>query len=1030
MKRNAPDIQSILDRAAAVEPVQKPHLEGIQDLPPEHPIFQIADEHRGPTYVPRGPSFRYFSAEERELVREILHRNPDAGQVERADGTLEPIFVPRFPFELNGQPPEAEKRRVYCTLFGECDVEGCGGRVAWWIDRYYLKAGRYCEACHKDIPTAVDSWASRQWTRRPAGAVESDFEGFIADDPALQEMLPLWRPNQVFHLGSGMSTGKTTLLFKQAARLRVEDSARKFIYLGARVSQVRGIWEEFSEGREASKKMQYGLFCQGVEKPYKRIGTHGAIATISSLRQVLERFGDDAGADIFLAIDEVDFGIGLMNASIMKDLKRDNKALLQRCLGANGIVVAGQTENTLALEAFAIELGIRKEDVTGYYKRGTLSATATIYEYPHVKGMRGLAIASVMERCRELMSDGKRPYVFCQGRRTAGIIASLDENALIFDAYTRGEKRIKRMLREQKTNAPLVVFSCAVDVGISLKDSDGQSIILMDENPRYLNSVASTAQQGVRDRNDADREFHILSFENSLPAAPSFYARVGKREMQTKLHADESPMDTVVSHLAARWGLDELSDSQPIDYLRYHLEFAGFEVEVADASRPADKTLAQVARLRKASVQKERELTAVRAKHLLFGRQSRWETADDVTVRIARETDAEGTLTAYNEVLSADDIRFLGTQGLLRPAPLEQLSHELALHVSLAVGYAVPTRYERDQAEQALDNADGDIGGDVSLSEEAQLPIMEDAQLGAAQAFIDAGIKFNAFQRHSRGFMAVHHNEVVHAMFKRERGETTHREDYRGMGGLLTSLLRHIPAGVLEFDVLADAVESALQERYGDDRFFDMLKSGALGRAQAKAFRFISLASPLGSEDTAEDSRERLVEWVQSFLPKFYPCRVSRTRDRFQLLRDAHWDTKLACIQSQRRYQHGLEGGACEPAYEDLMPSTAQRADVFADEKQEARRLYEQGEALVDIAESVGMSLGTVKRAVQGLRQGHKTGSLTARVLECLGDGELWKTQALAETLDADRSLLGRALTKLQQHDEILKVKRGQYRLG
>ena len=591
-----------------------------------------------------------------------------------------------------------------------------------------------------------------------------------------------------------------------------------------------------------------------------------------------------------------------------------------------------------------------------------------------------------------------------------------------------------------------MVFSCAVDVGISLKDPDGHSIVLMDENPRFLNSVSSTAQQGVRDRNDADREFHILSFKNSLPAAPSFYARVGKREMQTKLHADESPMDTVVLHLAARRSLDELSDSQPIEYLRYHLEFAGFEVVVEDASRPADKTLAQVARLRKASVQKERELTAVRAKHLLFGRQSRWETADDATVRMARDTDAEGTLTAYNEVLSADDIRFLGTQEHLRPAPLEQLSHELALHASLAVGYAVPTRYERYQAEQALEAAgraaavsmedapDGDgFGGAVdfdAVPDEILLPRMVAEQRSAAGAFIDAGIQFDKFQKHSRGFMAVHHNEVVHAMFERELGETTHREDYRRMGGLLTSLLRHIPAGVLEFDVLADAVESALQERYGDDRFFDMLKSGALGRAQAKAFRFISLTSPLGSEETAEDSRERLVEWVQSFLPEFYPCRVSRTRNRYQLLRDTDWDTKLACIQCQLRYLHGLEGDACEPAHDVLMPSTARKADVFAEEKQEARVLYQQGKALEDIAEAVGLSVGTVKRAVQGLRQGHKPGSLTARVLECLADGEVWKTQALAETLDADRSLLGRALTKLQQHDEILKVKRGEYRLG
>lgn len=187
--------------------------------------------------------------------------------------------------------------------------------------------------------------------------------------------------------------------------------------------------------------MKYGLFCQGVDRAYKVIGTHGAIATISSLPQVLELLGEDAGAEIFLAIDEVDFGVGLMNASLMKSLKQDNKTLLQQCLRSNGIVVAGQTESTLALEAFARELGISAGDVSGYYKRGNLSATATIYEYPHVtdnacfamlrkacpKGMRGLAIASVMERAHALMQAGKRQGGFLSGAQDCGdsrIVAS------------------------------------------------------------------------------------------------------------------------------------------------------------------------------------------------------------------------------------------------------------------------------------------------------------------------------------------------------------------------------------------------------------------------------------------------------------------------------------------------------------------------------------------------------------------------------------------------------------------------------
>ena len=870
----------------------------------------------------------------------------------------------------------------------------------------------------------------KKWKRRPANAIKSDFEGFIGKDPLLAQE-SLWHPNSVFLLGSGMRTGKTTHLFAEASRLVQEEPARKFVYLGARISQVRGIWAEFSGEKEPSDDMRYGLFCQGVDWDYKCIGTHGAIATISSLPQVLELLADDAVGNIFLAIDEVDFGVGLMNASIMKSLKQDNKGLLQRCLCSNGIVVAGQTETTLALEAFAQELGIPEGNVAGYFKRGHLSATATIYEYPHVEGMRALAVARVRERCQELMSAGKRPYVFCQGRRTAEIIAEGHPDALVFDAYQRGDTRVWSLLYRQATDAPLVVSSSAVDVGISIKDEDGYSIVLMEENPRFLNSVASTAQQGVRDRRDADREFHILSFENALPAAPSFYDRVGEQEMLAKLHADEAPMDTVASHLATRRGLGELSDSQPAEYLRHQLQYAGLEVVVEPAVLPAAEKVAEVVELRKASLELERNLTAVRARAILRGVRCRWR--EDNSVRVADALDSEKHLTAYNDVLAGEDIRALGARGSLRPAPFEQLAHELAFHASLAVGYAVPSRHERYEVEQEMEAAWREASEQDNFDavpDEVLLPSLVKSQRDAAAAFIEAGILFDAFQRQALGFMAVHHNEVVHALFNRELGETTHRLDYRGIGGLLTSLLRHMPADMFSFEEFADAVESALQERYGDERFFDMLKSGALGESAAKTFRFIVLASPLVGEETPEDSRERLVEWVCAYLPRYYPCRISRTRGRYQFLRDSQWETKLACVQCQLRFQHGVEGEACLPQHEDLMPSTAERADAFEAEKKQARVLYQQGEALADIANAVGISVGSVKRAVRGLRQGHKPGSVAARVLECLADGEIWRTQALADTLGEERSLLGRALTKLQRHSEIVKVSHGHYRLG
>ena len=96
------------------------------------------------------------------------------------------------------------------------------------------------------------------------------------------------------------------------------------------------------------------------------------------------------------------------------------------------------------------------------------------------------------------------------------------------------------------------------------------------------------------------------------------------------------------------------------------------------------------------------------------------------------------------------------------------------------------------------------------------------------------------------------------------------------------------------------------------------------------------------------------------------------------------------------------------------MPSTAMKADVFAAEKQAARVLYQQGEALADIASAVGLSLSAVKAAVQGLRQGHKADSVAGRVLACLAsDGEVWTKKALAEKLDIKPRSLTRPLQKL-----------------
>lgn len=142
-------------------------------------------------------------------------------------------------FARNGQPPEVEKRRIWVTQFVACDV--CGGTTAKWMDRLALTAGVYCEGCHTDSP--LGSYAHYEWERKPTNAILSQFPGYLAKDPAIQD-LPIWQPGTLALLASGMNTGKTYFIFSQVQQHRLTQPAARFIYLGARVSQVKGIYAD------------------------------------------------------------------------------------------------------------------------------------------------------------------------------------------------------------------------------------------------------------------------------------------------------------------------------------------------------------------------------------------------------------------------------------------------------------------------------------------------------------------------------------------------------------------------------------------------------------------------------------------------------------------------------------------------------------------------------------------------------------------------------------------------------------------
>lgn len=1039
-------------------------LEGVRDLPPDSPIFQLADEQpRLPAYIPKGASFRYFTEEERVLVHNFLEMPTDLGYSIR-DGEAIPIFTPRFPFERNGEPDEVRRRRVYCTLYTTCpDCED--GRRAWWIDRFKLTLGTYCEKCEKDI--THNSWAEFQWKRRPDDAMLSEYDGYIANDPMLKKGDDLmWLPNSIFHLGSGMRTGKTTYIFQKANEMKRISPRSRWVYLGANISQVRGIFAENS-GNDKNGNAKWGLFHEGSHEMHREIGTHGVISTISSLHVVLGKLQDaiEAGYvdedQVYFVIDEVDFCAKLMNATIMKELKRDNHEFLRRAIQKNGLVVAGQTENLISLECLALELKVPIENIHGYYKRGNMEkALVSVYEYERQEGMKSYQIACVVERCRQVIKKGKRPYVFCQGRRTAQIIASFFPNSLLYDAYERGSVDNESMLFNQHapSKKTIVVTSCAVDVGISIKDKYGYSITVVDQNLRYHNSVSSPAQQMVRDREPNDREIHILSYENRLPTSPTFNKEIGMAHMEEKLQDHESEDDIllpiekdVVNHLATRDAVNELSDFQLPKYIDDQMDYAGFIIQHLPPIPPKEETVAAVSDRKKEIVEWERDVIEVRSKAILEEEASHWKVVEtDEEKELPKHMKSSiqkmtpisenvsfykpDELTSINKPLASTDIRRMGAIHKMKPSPYEQLSHERAWEACSAVGFKPLSEFEMwllsdDNMKEQHEDDERPPEHIMEIPEGLEnRPLhMTKSARDAAVQFIVHRIPYDEFYQQKMGFIAVHHEEVIHDIFKHEKGETTHRLDYRRIGFAIQKLLYHIPHGIVTEEDLYAAFRKSIDEHYGDSGTLrELLISGRIGKANATKLRFYDHELPYENDDGRTDAAEFILRWGIDFIQNFYPCQLAKKGSQYILRKDKTWDVKVDCINADLKF--GFMVDNLEHARPELMPPAMEILDFDPVLTGKARRLRKEGKTHSQIAEELDVSYSKVYSKAKDIKHQTKIARAEENILSVMKSGVPYSPRTLLPFITAETERkLSIALKRLVDTGKIRKIGRGKY---
>ena len=419
-----------------------------------------------PIEVNERPSYRHFSPEERQVVKDVLSQCPDAGW----HGQI-PVWTPKYEyiypitkeFALNGQPSEVEKRRVWNTMFGNCDI--CGAKTAQWIDTYLLTAGVYCDGCHKDYP--LGSYLELELNRKLPNSIISEYQGFLGNDPEFADFR-LWEPGTLTHLGAAMSTGKSTEIDSRLVEL-ARSGLGKGIIAVPLVALAR-FMAYYLRGKHGYRS--WGLWHEGCDKDDRFIGEIGAIVCLPSLPRAVQ-FAQDEGVErLYIAIDEVDFGYNLLSLTVNQATAV--KACLREATQDAGLVVSGQTESTLALEALAEE--VEADRIQGFYNTAPpAEGSIVLHKHPDTDGKSNAILAGGIDDTSKALEDGHNVYAFCSSRRDVDIIADEfeSENPVIYNAYTKGERRADAVLRNQKlTDSRLFLATSAAGLGISILDHE------------------------------------------------------------------------------------------------------------------------------------------------------------------------------------------------------------------------------------------------------------------------------------------------------------------------------------------------------------------------------------------------------------------------------------------------------------------------------------------------------------------------------------------------------------------------------
>ena len=942
-------------------------IEPVRTLPADHPILNSAP----PIEVNEKPSYRHFSPEERQVVRDVLGVDPDAGWHGKT-----PVFTTRYEylhpltnnFALNGQPSEVENRRVWNTQCGKCDI--CGAVTAQWIDTYLLTAGVYCDGCHKDYP--LGSYLELELNRKLPNSIVSEYQGFLGDDPEFADFR-LWEPGTLTHLGAAMSTGKSTEIDSRLVGLAAAGLGKGIIAVPlVALARFMAYYLRAKHGYRS-----WGLWHEGCDKDDRFIGDIGAIVCLPSLPRAVQ-FAQDGGVErLYIAIDEVDFGYNLLSLNVNQATAV--KACLREATAETGLVVLGQTESTLALEALAEE--VEADNIQGFYNRASpAEGSIVLHKHPDIDGKSNAILAGGIDDTSKALQDGHNVYAFCSSRRDADIIADEfeSENPVVYNAYTKGERRADAVLRNQKlTDSCLFVATSAAGLGISILDPKAHTVVIggLLYGSRQANMLV---QEHVRDRGRRGGDFHYTDYQFSLPVQPKENEKVSLYHETVKLNGFQGShlSSAGIRKLAYAQALATLADTQIETYLAYHLATVGnipvYEASALDADT---ERLSIIASKRSEIRRSEREKKILDAVDLLNNR----------------------------DLLTTSEIRKLSNKGQLSTD--ERLAHELANASTIACGW-----------NDVIDRFNGETFDDI----------LSDDDFNVATQLAEKNINTDKLTKQRRGCIAVRfpkwtghqlksvlENTQKQMVMDGAGIEITAVSDDRMLGELLKALLDRIHGKVFDSTTLANATREVLKMTYSSGKSFEAeIQSGALGASAYRKGRFLNCADD-----------DRIVEWVRMFTSEWYPARIAKSEDNYALQHANDLQLRLNAFHRWLLHQPGVPEGT-QLVFQVV--KATELPDEDAELKNVSRFRREVGETIKAIAESLDRNPRTIAKWCEGIKPPSPAQS---DVLSILSDGKVWKTPDIVRHSSFTHQKVSVAIKKLVNDERIHKIKRGFYQL-